>query len=353
MAYGAARSLGLSVAEIETATASFPGLAHRMQEIGRLDGVAFINDSKATNADAAAQGARFLRPDLLDRRRHRQVGRHHFAYVLFPQDRPGLSDRRRRPKNSPATIGDKVPRVDVARSIVPSKRRRMTRSREKRPGAVVLLSPACASFDQYPNFEVRGEAFRKAVAGACRGFQSDKRRGAMLIGRTDRGLLASWWFTVDRLLLTAVLLLMAAGVLISMAASPPVAERLGPRLLPFLQAPARLSRAVRCACCWRLHLHRRDVRRLCSVFCSIWLGLMLAALHVGPEIKGAHRWIELGPVSIQPSEFAKPGFMVVAAWLLAEGRRRPDMPGQILAGRFSPCFHRSPRCCSPISDRPC
>ena len=46
----------------------------------------------------------------------------------------------------------------------------------------------------------------------------------MLIGRTDRGLLASWWFTVDRLLLTAVLLLMSAGVLISMAASPPVAE---------------------------------------------------------------------------------------------------------------------------------
>jgi cell division protein FtsW len=49
----------------------------------------------------------------------------------------------------------------------------------------------------------------------------------MLISRSDRGLFASWWFTVDRLLLSAVLLLMAAGVLISMAASPPVAERLG------------------------------------------------------------------------------------------------------------------------------
>jgi len=49
----------------------------------------------------------------------------------------------------------------------------------------------------------------------------------MLISRSDRGLFAAWWFTVDRLLLSAVLLLMAAGVLISMAASPPVAERLG------------------------------------------------------------------------------------------------------------------------------
>ena len=63
----------------------------------------------------------------------------------------------------------------------------------------------------------------------------------MLLGRSDRGLLARWWFTVDRGLMFAVLLLMAMGVLISMAASPPVAERIGLDTLPFLQEPAVLS----------------------------------------------------------------------------------------------------------------
>ena len=54
---------------------------------------------------------------------------------------------------------------------------------------------------------------------------------------------------------------------------------------------------------------------------------MVAALFWGPEIKGAHRWINLGPLNLQPSEFAKPGFVIVAAWFLAEQTRRPDMPG--------------------------
>ena len=73
----------------------------------------------------------------------------------------------------------------------------------------------------------------------------------MLLGRSDRGLLARWWFTVDRGLLSAVLLLMAAGVLISMAASPPVAERIGLDPLHFFRSqlvflgPAVLLQAYR------------------------------------------------------------------------------------------------------------
>ena len=72
----------------------------------------------------------------------------------------------------------------------------------------------------------------------------------MLINRSDRGLLASWWFTVDRLLLTAVLLLMASGVLISMAASPPVAERIGLDPFPLLQQPARCILLPAACWCW-------------------------------------------------------------------------------------------------------
>jgi len=55
------------------------------------------------------------------------------------------------------------------------------------------------------------------------------------------------------------------------------------------------------------------------------------ALFFGPEIKGAHRWIDIGPINLQPSEFAKPAFVVVVAWFLAESSRRPEMPGQLIA----------------------
>src|SRR4051794_25379816 len=73
---------------------------------------------------------------------------------------------------------------------------------------------------------IRPSARRAGPPSPARG-EGREQEGDMLISRSDRGLLASWWFTVDRLLLSAVLLLMAAGVLISMAASPPVAQRIG------------------------------------------------------------------------------------------------------------------------------
>ena len=59
--------------------------------------------------------------------------------------------------------------------------------------------------------------------------------------------------------------------------------------------------------------------------------LMVLALFVGPEIKGAHRWIDLGPFNLQPSELVKPSFVVAAAWLMAQGLKRPDMPGYFMA----------------------
>jgi cell division protein FtsW len=153
----------------------------------------------------------------------------------------------------------------------------------------------------------------------------------MLISRSDRGLLASWWFTVDRSLLTAVFLLMASGVLISMAASPPVAERIGVDTFHFFKYqliylfPASLVMVA------TSFLNPRQSRRIALISFCVSLVLMVAALFFGPEIKGAHRWIEIGPLNLQPSELAKPGFIVVAAWLLSERIRRQDMPGHFLA----------------------
>ncbi|MGE0212069.1 MAG: putative lipid II flippase FtsW [Parvibaculaceae bacterium] len=144
----------------------------------------------------------------------------------------------------------------------------------------------------------------------------------MLISRTDRGLLANWWFTVDRPLITAVLMLMAAGVLFSMAASPPVAERLGLQNFHFFERQL-LFLAPGVLILFATSILNPDQARRFSLWTlAACFVLMLVALKYGPEIKGAHRWIDIGSFNLQPSEFAKPAFVVVTAWLLSEGVRR-------------------------------
>jgi cell division protein FtsW len=152
----------------------------------------------------------------------------------------------------------------------------------------------------------------------------------MLLGRSDRGLLARWWFTVDRGLMSAVLLLMATGVLISMAASPPVAERIGLDSFHFFRSQLIYLGPAAVVLVAMSFLDQNQARRVGVGVFFLALVLMVAALKFGPEIKGAHRWINVGPIGLQPSELAKPGFVVLAAWLLAEQARRPEMPGLVL-----------------------
>jgi UDP-N-acetylmuramoylalanine--D-glutamate ligase len=163
MAYGAARALGLSVAEIERGMTSFPGLAHRMQEVGRLAGIAFINDSKATNADAAEKALTSFDTIYWIAGGIAKTGgieplKPHFSRVAKAYLIGQATDE------FAATLGD-VPHAKcgtLERAVAAAAR---DAARDGRAGAVVLLSPACASFDQYPNFEVRGDAFVRAVAG--------------------------------------------------------------------------------------------------------------------------------------------------------------------------------------------
>ena len=153
----------------------------------------------------------------------------------------------------------------------------------------------------------------------------------MLISRSDRGILASWWFTVDWLLMSAVLLLMAAGAMFSLAASPPVATRIGLdsfhffiRQLIFLVPAIALMIAVS-------FLKPRQVWRASFVVFVTGIALMILAMMFGPEIKGAHRWIDLGPFNLQPSELVKPSFVVAASWLIAQGAQRPGGAGLTIA----------------------
>jgi cell division protein FtsW len=153
----------------------------------------------------------------------------------------------------------------------------------------------------------------------------------MLISRSDRGALARWWFTIDLPLLSAVLLLMAMGVLISMAASPPVAERIGLDSFHFFKSQLFYLFFAVIGLVVVSFFDVAWVRRTSFLTFAASIILMLAALKFGPEIKGAHRWINLGPIGIQPSEFAKPGFVATAAWFLADRTKRPDMPGHYIA----------------------
>ncbi len=153
----------------------------------------------------------------------------------------------------------------------------------------------------------------------------------MLISRSDRGSLARWWFTIDKLLLSATLLLMAAGVMVNLAASPPVASRLGLDTFHFFER--QLAYVVPAALILILtsFLDERSTRWVSLCVLVAGLALMALAILAGPEVKGAHRWVNIGPLTLQPSEFVKPAFVVIAAWLLSERGKRPDMPGLTFA----------------------
>ncbi len=152
-----------------------------------------------------------------------------------------------------------------------------------------------------------------------------------LIRRADRGLLATWWFTTDWLLMSAVFLLMAAGVIFSLAASPPVAVRIGLEEFHFVKRQIIFLIPAIAVLIATSFLPVQKARRLCFAVYLAGLVLMLVAAMFGPEIKGAHRWIDFGPFNLQPSELAKPAFIVAAAWLMAQGTLRPDMPGRLMA----------------------
>jgi len=149
--------------------------------------------------------------------------------------------------------------------------------------------------------------------------------------RTDTSILSRWWWTVDRWILLALGLLIGIGVLITLAASPPVAERLGIDSLHFVQRHLiHLPIALGILFFVSL-LSPREARRLAIVVFLISLVLLLLLPFFGTEIKGARRWIWIAGMSLQPSEFIKPGFAVLAAWMFAEHRLNRDFAGRTIS----------------------
>lgn len=153
----------------------------------------------------------------------------------------------------------------------------------------------------------------------------------MQASRLDRSPVATWWWTIDRWFLAAFLSLMGLGIVLSFAASPAVAERIGLGSFHFATRQIVFMIPALVALLSVSFLDARQIRRLAIVMLGISLILMVAVLYIGVEVKGARRWVSIAGLSVQPSEFLKPAFVVICAWLFSEHQRQPDIPGNLFA----------------------
>ncbi len=153
----------------------------------------------------------------------------------------------------------------------------------------------------------------------------------MQFRRTDRGLLAEWWWTVDKPMLAAVFLLSFVGLIMTLAASPSVAVRLDQPEYHFVLRQLIFFGPALLIMIGVSMMGGRQIRRLALIMCVGGMAMMVAAILFGTPIKGSTRWLSLGPIAIQPSELVKPAFTVLSAWFFAEGARRKDVPGTAMA----------------------
>src|SRR5258707_1673669 len=152
-----------------------------------------------------------------------------------------------------------------------------------------------------------------------------------MVSRLERRRLPAWWWTVDRMLLAALLALMLGGIILSLAASPPVAARIGLEPFYFVNRHVLYLIPALAVLLGTSFLPPRYIRRLALVVFVVSILLVAATLQFGAEVKGARRWIVLLGVNIQPSEFLKPAFVILIAWLFGESARRPEMPANTMA----------------------
>jgi cell division protein FtsW len=148
-----------------------------------------------------------------------------------------------------------------------------------------------------------------------------------MVSRAERSALANWWWTIDRWILAAVGALMVLGLVLTMAGSPPVAERLGLSTFHFVHRQVLYLIPSVMVLFAASFLSPRQVRRVALFVFIVSIALIVLALLYGHEIKGSRRWI----FGIQPSEFLKPAFVILVAWAFSEGGKRRDVPANLLA----------------------
>ena len=154
----------------------------------------------------------------------------------------------------------------------------------------------------------------------------------MSIARIDQSLIGRWWWTIDRWTIFALATLCTFGCVMILAASPAVAVRIGADSFHFVRHQLALI-PLTVAVIFALSLQSpRMVRRIAMIGLILSVLALVATFFIGVDIKGARRWISLAGLSVQPSEFVKPCFAIVCAWLFAE-QKNPDskIPGNLIA----------------------
>ncbi|MGE3745756.1 MAG: FtsW/RodA/SpoVE family cell cycle protein [Sphingomonadaceae bacterium] len=158
-----------------------------------------------------------------------------------------------------------------------------------------------------------------------------RKRGGPRLGRADRSALGTWFWEIDRVLLTLVAALISIGMIAVAAASPAAADRYShgsfqlPPLYYFYRQMMWMALAVPVMII--VSMLPKDVARRLAFFGGSFFFVMLFAVPlIGTEVNGAKRWIGVGPLQFQPSEFLKPMFVVLVAWLLSLRARDPSLP---------------------------
>lgn len=155
------------------------------------------------------------------------------------------------------------------------------------------------------------------------------------LSRTDKSLLAQWWWTVDKGMIAAFFILAVLGVLLVATASPPVAERIGLGSFHFLKRHVVILLPSLALLVGLSFLSQKNIRRLATVVFIGSLIAMVLALLTGMEIKGAQRWIHVFGFSLQPSEFVKPAFAILSAWMMSMQKEKQGFPGNaVTAGLY-------------------
>jgi cell division protein FtsW len=152
-----------------------------------------------------------------------------------------------------------------------------------------------------------------------------------MASRAHRTAFGEWWWTVDRPSLAALAALMLGGIVLCLAASPPVATRIGLDPFHFVDRQVLFLIPAAIVLVATSFLSPREVRQVSIVVFAVSLVLVAVTPHFGAEIKGARRWLVILGVNVQPSEFLKPAFVVLVAWLFGESSKQPEMPANTIA----------------------
>ncbi len=158
-----------------------------------------------------------------------------------------------------------------------------------------------------------------------------KRDSMLSLARTNTNLIGQWWWTVDRWALAALMLLILLGILLVMAASPAVADQHHWSSFHFIKKHIIFLLPTLMLLIGLSLLSLKEIKWVSLGVLGISLVCLMLTLFMGVEIKGATRWLELGSISLQPSEFVKPSFAVVCAWLFSKQQTESSFPGNLIS----------------------